>query len=215
MAFAWVWTDVQGFFSRLFVNYDVCIAYLVADSMEVNTNCVNAVCPFFLKTIRYNDNPVLLDRMAQVNYLLVYHKVMDDIMDDNSVKAKVTARLMRNKYLQIAQHNRMAAKCIVTWMKAIREMEERQAYVSLDQAALPFGRLLEGVMATCVNDPLDAQVFGTFCKWLGHVDLYCGCMSRHQKRFPRWKIQSDFSREQVNRHYVSSQSASTRSRIFS
>ena len=73
-----------GILSRFLINYDVCLAYLVADSISVDTDIKTARCPFSpVRRVKFRDNPALLDKMSSVNYILTYHKVKDDIDDDN------------------------------------------------------------------------------------------------------------------------------------
>lgn len=61
----------MGILSRFLINYDVCLAYLVADSISLYTDIKKARCPFApIRMVKYRDNPTLLDKMSSVNYIL-------------------------------------------------------------------------------------------------------------------------------------------------
>ncbi len=157
-----------GFISRLLINYDVCLAYLVADSISLDTEIKKARCPFSLyKRVQYRDNTELLDKMSQINYILTYHKVMDDIDDDNSKVAKFIELLMRKKYISIKTQNITAVDTVAQGMKRIRDFEKKNEKVSVYDSAMPFGELLANTMSGCLKDSADDKVFTSLCKYLG------------------------------------------------
>ncbi len=157
-----------GLVSRFLINYDVCLAYLVADSISMDTEMKTARCPFSLyKRVKYRDNSELLNKMSNINYILSYHKVKDDIDDDNSIVAKVVELLMRKKYISIEEANDGVVRAVTTGMQEIRIAESVDTRISVKDAALPFGKLLEKTMAGCLEDPADDKVFTTLCKYLG------------------------------------------------
>lgn len=157
-----------GILSRFLINYDVCLAYLVADSISLDVDTKTAICPFSpLRKVEYRDNPDLLDKMANINYILTYHKVMDDIDDDNSVIAKVIEHLMRKKYNGIKENNAQTIIAVTNGMQRIKKSESSNSVISVYDSAIPFGELLEGVMTGCIDDPADDKVFSALCKYLG------------------------------------------------
>lgn len=157
-----------GVLSRFLINYDVCLAYLVADSISMDTEMKSARCPFSpIKKVKYRDNPVLLDKMSNVNYILTYHKVLDDIDDDNSFLAKIIEKLMRKNYNSIENENQSAVYKVVEGMRIIKEAEALNVRISVSDSAQPFGLLLEGVMTNCLDDPTDDKVFTALCKQIG------------------------------------------------
>lgn len=157
-----------GFLSRLLVNYDICIAYMVADSIYSDTEIKESLCPFSIyKIVRYRDNQLLLEHMSEINYILCYHNVLDDIRDDGSIKAKTIERIMRRRYNEVARKHQEIARILAAKMQRIHEIERNNQYIAIKDAAAPFGELLESVMGNCLSDPIDAQVFATLCKHLG------------------------------------------------
>lgn len=157
-----------GLFSRFLINYDVCLAYLVADSSSLDTDIKTARCPFSLiRWIKYRDTPGLLDKLSGINYILTYHKVKDDIDDDNSKIAKIVECLMRKKYNSIKEVSKRTICAVTDGMEAIKRAESSNERISVRDSAVPFGKLLEGAMTGCLEDPEDDRVFTTLCKYLG------------------------------------------------
>lgn len=157
-----------GILSRFLINYDVCLAYLVADSIFMDTDMKTARCPFSpVRRVKYRDNPALLDKMSNVNYILTYHKVRDDIEDDNSVIAKIVERLMRKKYDSIKGKNGQTICAVKDGLQFIKKVESSNEKISVCDSAIPFGELLEGAMIGCLEDPADDKVFSALCKYLG------------------------------------------------
>ena len=157
-----------GLISRLLVNYDVCLAYLVADSIYLDTEIKSERCPFSIwKKVQYRDNIELLDKMSCINYILTYHKILDDINDDNSLIAKLLEFLMRKKYRNIEEKNRSKTQAVALHMQMIRNMESNNEKISVYDSSVPFGNLLEAIMSGCIDDPADDKVFTALCKYLG------------------------------------------------
>lgn len=151
-----------GLFSRFLINYDVCLAYLVADSISLDTDIKTARCPFSLiRWIKYRDTPGLLDKLSGINYILTYHKVKDDIDDDNSKIAKIVECLMRKKYNSIKEVSKRTICAVTDGMEAIKRAESSNERISVRDSAVPFGKLLEGAMTGCLEDPEDDRVFTT------------------------------------------------------
>lgn len=158
----------SGLLSRNLITYDICLAYLLADSISFDAEKKVARCPYAIwRKVTYWDNPKLLDKLAQIDYLLAYHKVLDDIYDDNSFKAKVIERLMRKKYNDIANVAPHLDVPIKEGMEHVRTAEARNCHVGIKEAAEPFGTLLENTMSGCLDDPTDDRIFASLCKHLG------------------------------------------------
>lgn len=158
----------MGLLSRFLINYDVCLAYLVADSISLDTDIKTARCSFSpIRWVKYRDNPVLLDKLSSINYILTYHKVKDDIDDDDSLIAKFVECLMRRKYNSLKEINEHTICVVTAGMQAIKTAESSDERISVRDSALPFGKLLEGVMTGCLENPEDDKVFTTLCRYLG------------------------------------------------
>lgn len=157
-----------GMVSRFLVNYDVCLAYLLADSIGCESTVKEMRCPYMpYKKVTYRDNPTLLNWMAEINYMLSYHKVLDDVYDDDSWKAKVVAGFMRKRYTALAEKHGDIDQAMAEKMALLRVQEGHNEAISIKDAATPFGELLEASMGGCFQDELDGEVFALLCKQLG------------------------------------------------
>lgn len=157
-----------GFLSRMLLNYDFTIAYLVADSISPDTQLEKVWCPFSIwRRVKIRNNPSLLRFLAERNYMLVYHKILDDISDDGSIVAKIIERVMRKRYCLLAGKLPTVAESIARNMAQLNSAEKSGRRISIDDASLPFGNMLGDVMEGCLADPLDAKVFSQLCRYLG------------------------------------------------
>lgn len=158
-----------GLLSRFLINFDVCLAYLVADSIDCKSQTKCKRCPFSpINKITYKDNTELLDKLSKINYVLSYHKVLDDIYDDNNLKSKIVELMMRRKYNKIKITNEEVVLSVSDGMNLIREFEaNHKTKLGIEDAARPFGDLLSNVMSDCIEDPIDSEAFMILCKHLG------------------------------------------------
>lgn len=157
-----------GLLSRVLVNYDVCLLYLVADSVSSDTEIKTGRCPLPpFKRIRYRDNAALLDKMAGINYILTYYKVRDDMADDRSIRAAIVERMLRKRFEALRPTEKDAVRAVEEGMKHLWEMEAADQYISVARSAEPFGDLVANAMAGCMEDPTDDKAFQTLCRYLG------------------------------------------------
>lgn len=159
---------VGGVLSRFLVNYDLCLAYIIADSLSPEENTVNAFCPYIpYKYVAYQDNPELLQRISERNYILTYKKIQDDIADDGSFKAATVERAMRNRYCELEAKHPQLIEVVEQGMEKLRRQEDMCERLTIEEAAEPFAQMLSKVMGSCVDDALDSKVFARLCYELG------------------------------------------------
>lgn len=157
-----------GLLSRFLINYEICLAYMIADSVNLDADEQRARCPFNpFRIVSYRDNPQILDYFSVLNYILAYHKSLDDIMDDRSLKARTAERLMRRKYIRIASEYGEAIEVVEDQLARLSEREIANGYLPIAEAAEPFGDLLGGVMRNCLDDMEDSLIFSILCKYIG------------------------------------------------
>ena len=159
---------VGGRLARFITNYDLCLAYLLADSLSAETHTELAFCPYMpYKCIAYQNNAELLRRVSERNFLLTYHKMVDDILDDGSAAARAGERMMRRTYREIAAREPQLAAAAEKGMRKLREQETRRERLDPQTAAAPFASMLAEIMRSCVDDPLDSEAFSRLCFELG------------------------------------------------
>lgn len=158
----------SGLLSRNLITYDICLAYLVADSISVDTEKKTARCPYSpWRKVEYRDNPELLNKLSAIDYLLAYHKILDDIYDDGSTVARIVEKMMRKKYITISNTHSVADTAIKEGMAQLHIAESKNEKVPVAQAASYFGILLQNTMKGCLPDSLDDDIFCSLCKYLG------------------------------------------------
>ena len=74
---------------------------------------------------------------------------------------------MRKKYDSIKGNNEAKICAVTDGMQHIKTMESSNEKISVRDSAFPFGKLLEGAMRGCLDDPTDDKVFSALCKYLG------------------------------------------------
>lgn len=103
----------------------------------------------------------IIDYCADINLLLTYYKLMDDVNDDNSIKAKAAVNFLKKAYTKAKDQNQIVDKAICANLDYLYGLEKDKCD-NPDFVADAFGRLLEavggygsnsnkGVMAVCYN----------------------------------------------------------------
>lgn len=159
---------VGGALSRFLINYDLCLAYLIADSLSPEENTQNAFCPYIpYKYVAYQDNEALLQKISERNYILSYKKILDDVEDDGSIPARTIEKAMRNRYHEIAGKNPSLIEAVDRGLEKLRCQESLGAQLAIKDAAEPFAHMLSQVMGSCVDDILDSRIYAQLCHELG------------------------------------------------
>lgn len=137
-----------GQVSRLCLTYDLTFYILLASSLqEPPETCGPNHCvmhPGGGRTFARNRATAYA---ADLTVALAYHKCLDDINDDQSLKARASAALLKSAYHQARQ--RIPAQCVAIEqaMAAIAQLEAGGASTPPDAAAHEFGRLLGQLFA--------------------------------------------------------------------
>jgi hypothetical protein len=182
-----------GLGSRALVNYEVCIAYIILDAAEADDDRKRARCPFTLRSVQYRDNMLLLEKLSTINYLLFYHKVLDDIQDDDSKRAKIMLREMKPNYFILSQKHPAVVESVENAMESIRLMEWERAYVSLEESAMYFGSPFGSLLAASVHNAADVEVIRLLMGWVGRwIYVVDACLD----------IKKDYARGKYNPIYA-------------
>lgn len=146
--------DRYGQLSRACLTYDLTFFVLLANSLHEPaeasgaSHCVMHPVPASARS--WSRSP-WTDYAADLSVALAYHKVLDDVADDGSAKARAAARLLAGAYERARA--RIPDQCaeIERAMAAIRAIEqedaEAEAEADPDAAAREFGILLGRLFA--------------------------------------------------------------------
>jgi hypothetical protein len=157
-----------GLFSRIFVNYELSILYLISDSIQNEKSLKKSYCPVMpFKKVLYRDDSKLLKKLSLTNYLLAYYKVLDDVLDEKSALSIVMEKLMKSNFESIIRESPELGAIIELKIAEIHRMESEGKYIALKEASVPFGELMEGIMSGYFDDSVDSKLFAALSKYLG------------------------------------------------
>ncbi len=158
----------SGRLSRIYVNFDLCLAYIIADSVNPESTEKQGICPFApWRKVTYIDKGELLDSIARINFLMSYYKLKDNVLDEGSLISRWLLSMMKKKYSAIALSLPGRIARIEESLDRLHEMERANNPVRLGDAAGPFASMLETLMGDCLDEALDSQIFMKLCYWTG------------------------------------------------
>lgn len=136
-----------GQVSRLSLSYDLVFLAMLFDSLyepeeKVGTfKCISHPT----KQTPYSTSEYT-DYAADLSVALAYHKCLDDVVDDNSSKAKAATKMLAGSYAKAMERIPTECTAIEEAMAAIRKVEA-DASASPDDAAAEFGCLMAKIFA--------------------------------------------------------------------
>lgn len=149
--------------SRLALSYDLTFLVMLLSSLyepkETKENCNCVFHPGNKFTTAQNQ---WSEYCADVTIALAYHKILDDIKDDDSLKAKISKRALSSQYKIVESKNSALCKVISHWMNVIQQLEEDPDETSGDEIAKTFGMITAHIFAP-LNDVFfdDLTKFGS------------------------------------------------------
>lgn len=141
--------------ARLTLSYDVTALAVLLDSISDGETlyCQKGCVKHFgkRKTVSGGD---FLEFAADVNIIMAYLKLKDNVSDDRSIKAAVAAFALRRRYRRAASAYPHMCKAIDMHMKRLAFLEETECDI-VDKCADEFGSILAAVFAQkaeCLRD---------------------------------------------------------------
>lgn len=170
-----------GNIPRLALNYDATFfAVLLHSICNESTDTINLNCikhPLQKRTVIINSP--CLDYVADLNISLLYYNLLDDVIDEGSVKSKILSNIFKHYTKKITNPN------IISIMKLNLEklhlLESTNALYSLDEVCHPFSHIIGEVLKEYPykinNDsPITRDIlyrFGySFGKWIYLIDAF-------------------------------------------
>lgn len=163
-----------GCLMRFTTNYDSTILnVLVHNLLNKKVEYKRQRCilhPFKKREVIAMDDVSLI--VADINVLLTYHKIRDDILDNDKKGRNKTIKLFVNKhYKKAAKRHPEADKIIIEEYNKLNMLEQKNCKI-LDEVSECFAKLLErlGVYIT-KNDSYEAKtLFYCIGKWIYLID---------------------------------------------
>lgn len=137
-----------GQVSRLCLTYDLTFYILLASSLqEPQETCGPNHCIMHPGGGRSFARNRFSEYAAHLTVALAYHKCLDDWHDDQSLKARSAAALLKHSYQQAQQHIPDQCAAIEAAMARITALEQGGAATPPDAAAHEFGLLMGQLFA--------------------------------------------------------------------
>lgn len=134
--------------SRLALSYDLTFLVLLLSSLYEPTENKNYCNCIFHPGKKYETaQNQFSDYTADLTVAFAYHKILDDINDENSLKAKVSQRALDNQYKKAKAKIPEICTIIESGMNQISELEQSTDKSSGDKIAKVFGTTLGQVFA--------------------------------------------------------------------
>lgn len=141
----------HGMVSKMSLSYDMTfLAMLLTALYEPDTSGRRIFCavhPMEKKPILQNK---YIEYAADVTVLLMYHKLLDDWVDDRSIPAKTMTLVLQKSYQKVASKYPQKARHLESCMRELSVCEGEKHY-GLEECSSIFGRLL-GDLFVVEND---------------------------------------------------------------
>lgn len=177
-----------GKLGRLLINYDLTNAYLISGSSRADGQVQQGVCPWSMwrKRVSYITYPQISDYYAQLNYLLVYYHLLDDVQDDGSLVAKWITGKMKDRMEQLDTSMQREKQLYQQYLQQMTQVEQCREKVSVMAVARLFGQLLQDMVKPGIATQTDEEVFSGINYWAGiwiyTIDAIADCLSDGYKK---------------------------------
>ena len=172
-----------GNIPRMVLNYDMTFLGVLLDSLSIKEpdfelkRCI--VHPKDKKPVVMNNSA--LQYSAAMNLSLYYHKIKDDIEDDNDIKSKVLEKVLYPYQKKINRSIDNINNIIKNNLKDLRVFENNKNFSSIDEICHPFsdivGNILKLYPNELINDNEELRNYlyslgYTLGKWIYLIDAF-------------------------------------------
>lgn len=165
--------------SRFALNYDSAFLGLFLSSFysgPENIKFEKCISHPFVKKPMIKESDVL-DYAADMNILLAYHKLKDDLKDEKSVKSLGLMGVFHGAYKRASLRNPEKEKVIIERLEELSKLE-KSGCSSVDEASEPFAKLTEEIFAykRLCEDKTNEKLLRWFGyntgKWIYIIDAF-------------------------------------------
>ncbi|MDD3946967.1 MAG: DUF5685 family protein [Clostridia bacterium] len=161
---------------RIGINYDITfLAILAHNYCKTQPDIQESRCAFHLLGKKYpivGKNDIML-RIADINTLLAYYKVEDDVLDGGKLKHRLGKLMTKRHYKRAARRMPTLAASIKSNYERLRALEQNKEE-SIDRLADCFATMLVEVGRAACNgpDPLLDDLCYNLGRWIYLIDAY-------------------------------------------
>lgn len=158
-----------GKMARLLVNYDLTNDYLLSGSSRADGVVRTGRCPWslFRKKVEYITYPELTDYYAQLNFILVYFNLLDDVQDDGSLIAKWISKAMEKQLPGVEESMGREKELLQDYLQKLRQIETENRMLPVMEVAHHFGVLLRDMVKPPFLLETDEDAFSQINYWVG------------------------------------------------
>lgn len=172
-----------GKYARFLINYDLTNDYLLSAVTRDDIQECEGRCPWSWKRkkVKYIVCDPLSDYYARLNYLFVYHKLLDNIRDENSRIARFAVKKMSAGMEEVSAVMAGEQELLEDYLSLLHSIEEANRITAVENVAALFGKLLERMVKPVFLCDEDEDVFSRINYWTGvwiyTVDAISDCCS--------------------------------------
>lgn len=135
--------DNYGNTPRMALNYDMTFLAILLDSItDESTSFRQLRCPVHpLQKRAIVHNNKALEYASSINVALFYYKLVDDTMDDKSLKSKAGTILLSKAKKSFSTHYEELHNTIRNNLNTLSNLEDNKKFSSLDEISHPFAEL--------------------------------------------------------------------------
>lgn len=135
--------ESYGNLPRMTLNYDMAFLSILLDSITDETTSFRQlrcpVHPFQKRAIVYNSKA--LEYASSINVVLFYYKLVDDTIDDKSLKSKAGTILLNKAKKSFSTNYEELHNTIKDNLNLLNQLENNKTFSSLDEISHPFAHL--------------------------------------------------------------------------
>lgn len=169
----------SGQLGRLALNYDSAFLGMLLSSFNEGPEVIKfekCIAHPFIKKPMIKDS-IILEYASDINIILAYYKLQDDIKDEKSIKSMGFMGLLNRAYRKSIVRNIEKGRIIKERLSELSNLEKKGCK-SVDESAEPFAKLTEEIFAyesLCKNKNTEKLLrwFGyNIGKWIYILDAY-------------------------------------------
>ncbi len=137
-----------GSVPRLALNYDTTFFAVLLDGLSPNTNeIISTPCIRHpLSKIDFIASSNAIDYASDLNICLLYYKILDDTIDDNSISSKLLLKIIKPYYKKVTFTN--ISNNLDKNLSILNKMEQSNKKYLLDEICHPFSDLIGKILKT-------------------------------------------------------------------
>lgn len=143
-----------GNIPRMVLNYDMTFLAILLDSLSIKEPNIEIKRCIAHPT---DKKPVIIDNdalhyAAAMNLTLYYHKLKDDIQDDNKLKSKVFEKILYPYQKKIDKSIDDINNIIRINLRTLTEFEKNKSFSSIDEICHPFSDIVGNILRSYPNE---------------------------------------------------------------